>query len=502
LLLHVLRAGLCLTVFAALSLPASAVDTTFHNLPPDTFANFPTEGEIQATQGVDVKEVRDLGTKPVEAAVAAEGDLWDRIRRGFAMEDLDGPLVVERQTWYASRPEQMRVLTERSRRYLYHIVEELERRGMPTELVLLPMVESAMNPMAYSSARASGLWQFIPSTGRHYNLEQNWWYDARRDIVASTGAALDYLQFLYKMHGDWHLALASYNMGEYGVLRAMERNRARGKPVSYEHLQIPRETRYYIPKFQALKNIIADPAAFGIELAAIPNAPYFVSVELTRDIDLTIAAKLAEMPVDELIALNPGHNRPVMSSSVAPQLILPADKATLFVDNLGQHQKPFTAWQTYRYKQGDKLENIAKGSGITVSKLREINRLSPRAKISVGQLLLLPLTAGKVGNNPLNLPVERVSASGGRSSSGLYTVRRGDTMLDISRRYGVALADLKQWNGGTTQLVAGQKLRLKAPPPKTAKAKPATGKKSPVTVQATKKPAATAQASTKEVAAQ
>lgn len=488
------RLVLSTALFAALftALPSAAVDSTLHNLPLESFPPL-AESESQAAQGIDVKEVRDIGAKLVEPGTPP-GDLWDRIRRGFAMPDLDGPLVVERQSWYAARPEQMRVLTERSRRYLYHIVEELERRGMPTELALLPMVESAMNPMAYSSARASGLWQFIPSTGKHYKLEQNWWYDGRRDIVASTNAALDYLQTLYNMHGDWHLALASYNMGEYGVMRAMDRNRARGKPVSYEHLQIPRETRYYVPKFQALKNIIANPERFGIELTPVPDAPYFVSVELTRDIDLTIAAKLAEMPVDELIALNPGHNRPVMSSSVAPKLILPTDRAVHFVDNLEQHQKPFTSWQTYKYKQGDKLETIAKQNGITVSKLREINRLSPRAKVSVGQLLLLPLTAGNVGSNPLNLPIERASASSSSrrsTSGGVYTVRRGDTMLDISRRFDVSVADLKQWNGGKTTLVAGQKLRVKAPPVKTAR-----------TATKAKKPTATAQASNKEVAAQ
>ena len=407
---HSARYWVALTVcVASFGSPAYAIDTSLHQLPPDAFRVDATPSGVvvpqsKSAEGVDVKEVRDLGVKE---QVAPPEDLWVRIRRGFAMPDLDGPLVVERQAWYADRPETIRIMTERSRRYLFHIVEQLERRGMPTELALLPMVESAMNPLAYSSARASGLWQFIPSTGKYYKLEQNWWYDARRDIVASTNAALDYLQFLYNMHGDWHLALASYNMGENGVLRAVERNRARGMRTDYESISMPRETRYYVPKLQALKNIIANPAAVGIELAPIPNAPYFVTVELTKDIDLSIAAALAEMPVEELIALNPGHNRPLMSSTIAPQLVLPTDRAVTFVSNLEQHNKPLSTWQTYKYKPGDKLDKIAKQNGITVAKLREINRLGPKTKITVGQLLLLPLKSGALSSIPLKLPVER-----------------------------------------------------------------------------------------------
>jgi membrane-bound lytic murein transglycosylase D len=259
----------------------------------------------ESTAGVEVRDIRDLGPKP--PAEAAPGDLWIRIRAGFAIPDLVSPVVVQRQAWYAQRPEQLRIFVDRSRKYLFHIVEALERRGMPTELALLPMVESAYNPMAYSRAHASGLWQFIPSTGRNYNLDQNFWYDARRDILASTNAALDYLQSLYDMFGDWHLALAAYNMGENGVQRAIDRNRAQRKPTDYQSIPMPRETRAYVPSLQALKNIVANPAAAGIQLDPIPNAPYFVTVTLTRDIDLRIAAKLAEMPVEELVSLNPAH---------------------------------------------------------------------------------------------------------------------------------------------------------------------------------------------------
>src|SRR6185369_17277021 len=211
----------------------------------------------------------EIGRKPQLARVdrtVRRDDLWQRIRDGFAMPDLGGPIVAEKTAWYAARPDYLKRVFDRSRRYMFHIVEELERRGMPTELALLPMVESSFNPMAYSRAHAAGLWQFIPATGKRFNLEQSWWYDERRDIVESTSAALDYLQWLYEMHGDWHLALASYNWGEGAVSRAIARNRKSGKPTDYASLKMPAETRQYVPKLQALKNIIANPGPLGITL--------------------------------------------------------------------------------------------------------------------------------------------------------------------------------------------------------------------------------------------
>ena len=247
-------------------------------------------------------------------------------------------------------------------------MDELEIRGMPTELALLPMVESAFNPMAYSRAHASGLWQFIPSTGKNYNLQQNWWYDARRDIIASTNAALDYLQYLYGMYGDWDLALASYNWGENAVSRAIERNKAKGLPTDYLSLNMPTETRQYVPKLQALKNIISHPEIYHLDLGPIPNQPYFVTVRKTRDMDIRVAAKLAEMPVEELLALNPAYNRPVVSTSAGDMLVLPADRAEIFRTNLANHDEPFLSWQAYTFKHGDKLDHIASQHGITLAR--------------------------------------------------------------------------------------------------------------------------------------
>src|SRR5918999_4683136 len=243
----------------------------------------------------DSQEIRDRlrGLASIDRTAPLD-DLWQRIRYGFAMPDLDNTLVREKTRYYAARPDYLQRIFDRSRLYLYHIVEEIEKRGLPTELALLPMVESAFNPMAYSRAHASGIWQFIPGTGKRFELEQNWWYDERRDIVESTNAALDYLEKLYEMHGDWHLALASYNWGENAVARAIAKNRSAGKPTDYESLPMPAETRHYIPKLQALKNIIANPEPLGINMGPIPNQPYFASITKLRDIDVQLAARLAE----------------------------------------------------------------------------------------------------------------------------------------------------------------------------------------------------------------
>jgi len=464
---------LFVVLFSLHGAAAFAVDPALHSLPIEYFSGdigADSDDQVQEildaqaeTDQVDVREVRDLGARRGEDQAADQPeDLWERIRRGFAMPDLDSPLVVEREQAYVKQPHQLYVMVERSRRYLYHIVEELEKRGMPTELALLPMVESAFNPMANSSASASGLWQFIPSTGKAYNLEQNWWYDARRDVVASTNAALDYLQSLYELHGDWQLALASYNMGENGVLRAMAKNRAKGLPVDYESLPLPRETRMYVPKLQALKNIIANPAAFDIALEPIPNAPHFVTVALTRDIDLNVAAKLAEMQVSDLIALNPGHNRPLVSTAISPQLVLPIDRADVFIRNLETHKTALSSWQAYICRRGDTLKSIAKRNNISVAHLREINRLGPRAHVRAGQPLLLPKVAN--AKIPDGLPKPKID----KAPPGVYVVKRGDTLTEIADRFDLSVDQLRVWNGGKVSLRIGQRLRLTAPITKTA----------------------------------
>jgi membrane-bound lytic murein transglycosylase D len=435
---------------------ATASQELFRNPPGDAQPAWPVS-EIKSLDSPLQAKTLDLTDEP--------DDLWERIRVGFGMPDLGGSLVVARQNWYLARPQLLKTLFERSRRYLYHIVAELEKRGMPTELALLPMVESAFNPMAYSPAHASGLWQFIPSTGKRYELEQNPWYDARRDVLASTNAALDYLQFLYDMHGDWHLALASYNWGENAVARAIEKNNARGLPTDYMSLTMPSETRNYVPKLQALKNIIANPAAFGIALDPIPNQPYFVTVPKTADIDIKLAARLAEMPVAELVALNPAYNRPVISAAQSAELVLPADKADVFLANLENHDKPLSSWITHIFKAGEKLEKLAAEHGISLAKLKQANAISARTPVKPGFQLLLPVKGSSAALEPLPVgfapppPAQPERATKTVTRRITHTVQRGETLPSIARHYKVSVEDLRRWNS-IGRLFAGQKIAI------------------------------------------
>ncbi len=395
-------------------------------------------------------------------------DLWDRIRKGFAMADLESPLVGVRERWYASQPEYLKRMIERSKLYLYYIVEEVEKRGMPTEIALLPMVESAFNPMAYSRSHASGLWQFIPSTGKTYKLSQNWWADSRRDVVASTNAALDYLQALYELHGDWHLALASYNYGENGVARAIERNRAKGLPTDYLSLKMPPETRGYVPKLQALKNIISNPEAFGASFEPIPNEPYFVTVPTPSAIDIRLAATFAEMSVDELIALNPALNRPMISGPHTQTLVLPADRIDAFQRNLDAYDQPLTSWQPYTMKGGDNLERLAAKHGIALSKLKLANGITSRTRAGPGFQLLLPLKGSGVGAQPLPAVFRPPVRSAPRKGGLVHVVKKGETLYGISRRYRVSTDSLLRWNH-VGVLTTGQRLIIYRAPAKARK---------------------------------
>ena len=430
-------------------------------------------------------------------------DLLQRMRNGFAMPDINNDLVLYHQQWYLNRPDYLRRVAERSSRYLHHIVEELEKRGMPMELALLPMVESAYNPMAYSPAKASGLWQFIPATGKRYNLDQNWWKDERRDILASTAAALDYLQSIYDMHGDWHLALASYNWGEGAVGRAIAKNQAQGLPTDYLSLTMPNETKNYVPKLQALKNIFSNPKLLAeLNLQDIPNRAYFGTVTPTTNIDVKVAAKLAEMPVQEFVALNPAHNRPVIKSDTP--VVIPADKIDTFMDNLEAHEgsnKPLSSWQAYTVRPGDKLEKIAPRFGMTVANLKEANGIKGRIKVAPGVTLLVA-GAGQPGTDPLpeqpRLEQPRLPVADPERS---HTVRKGETLPQIAKRYGTSVAELKRINHLRNDKVAvGSHLTL-AEAGKTEKAnakpeKPAKTEKADKTAKAEKtaKPDKTAKA--------
>jgi membrane-bound lytic murein transglycosylase D len=380
----------------------------------------PFDGEHQVVS-------EPLGAKARIDRTVAPDDLWQRVRQGFGMPDLDGPLVREKTAWYAARSDYLARTLERGSKYLYHIVDALEQRGMPTELALLPMVESSFNPMAYSRSDASGLWQFIPTTGRRYSLQQ-----------------------------DWHLALASYNWGEGAVTRAIQKNAAQNLPTDYGSLAMPEETRNYVPKLQALKNIIANPEPFGIVLDPIPNRPYFATVSRSTDIDVQLAAKLAEMPVEEFIELNPGFNRPLLRAQASPRLVLPADRVERFHANLSKHSGDTAVhWQVYHPRRGESLKAVALKYKVPVARLKSVNGIQSRAQ-AAPTLLVVPLNGAVL--DPDKLPILYAPPLPGAGR--VHIVRRGDTLWGIARRYDLSVKDLKAWNGNLRILRPGQRIEL------------------------------------------
>jgi len=380
-------AGLIVGIAAlATGLPANA-DLELH---PRLQTSIPSHFPAISADGLSIQEITAPPELPLTIDLTLRStDLWERLRNGFAMTNLNSDLVLHYQQWYQNRPEALRRMIERSRPYLHHIVEELENRGMPTELALLPMVESSFNPMAHSPAAASGLWQFIPATGKRFKLEQNWWQDERRDVMASTSAALDYLQTIYDMHGDWHLALASYNWGEGAVKRAIEKNEARGLPTDYPNLTMPNETRHYVPKLQALKNILGNPETFArLGLPFIPNETYLVTAAASRPMDVKTAARLANMSLEEFRHLNPSHNRPIIKPDTP--VILPADRLETFNENLANHHAPLTQWQAYAVKSAERVGDIAARLGVSSSELIQANGLPGNVRLAAGSKLLVP----------------------------------------------------------------------------------------------------------------
>ena len=392
--------------------------------------------QVQAEQPIIVyKQTNDI-------------DLWARIRRGFMMNELSSDLIGSQEQWYASRPDYIERMTGRSSKYLYHIVEELERRNMPTELALLPFIESAFNPQAVSSAKAAGMWQFMPATGKYFSLKQNVFRDDRRDVLASTRAALDYLKKLHGMFGDWHLALAAYNWGEGSVGRAIAKNQREGFPTDYNSLNMPNETRNYVPKLLAVKNIVANPQAFNATLPDIPNHPYFQSVNITRDLDVALAAKLAEIKLDDFKSLNPSANKPVIFAAGTPRILLPWDNAGIFERNLLIHNGQTAGWTVWTAPSTLKVADAAKRVGMNEAQFREVNRIPPKMLIKQGSTLLVPRSAKQDKDVS-----EHVADNGQVSYSPeivlqklLVKLRKSETVASIAKRYNVTAASVAGWN--------------------------------------------------------
>lgn len=396
--------------------------------------------------------------------LSAPSDLWERIRRGFAMPDLDNELVHDREQWYATRPDYIFRMTERSRKYLFHIVEELELRDMPTELALLPFIESAFNPQAVSSAKAAGMWQFMPATGRTFDLKQNAFRDDRRDVLASTRAALDYLQKLYRMFGDWQLALAAYNWGEGSVQRAIAKSQRAGNGVGYTEINMPMETRFYVPKLQAVKNIVAHPEQYNSRLPDIPNHPFFDSVTIHRDIDVALAARLAQVSLEDFKALNPSMHKPVILAAGTPQILLPWDNAEKFQINLDSYAGRTASWTVWIAPSNMGASEAAKRVGMGEAELRAVNNIPARMLIRAGSSLLVPRGAGVQHD-----VAEKVADNGQISLTPEVVLRKisvkagkGETVASLARKHKVSPQNVAQWNRVTlnTSFKPGQSVTL------------------------------------------
>ncbi len=356
----------------------------------------PASGAYAASSIERPAQSSSLPTIRLDADEYRETDVWARIRSGYAIPDLNNALVTRHAQAYAAHPGNLSRISGRASPYLYHVVSELEKRGMPTELALLPVIESAFNPQAMSSANAAGLWQFVPGTGKDFDLRQNMFKDERRGVIASTDAALTYLQRLYTMFGDWPLALAAYNWGEGNVQRAIKKNQELGKPTDFDSLAelMPLETRNYVPKLQAVKNVVANPSQYGVTLPAIDNQPYFTTVDKTSDIDLAIAAQLAEMSLDEFKALNPQFKKPVIIGGERTKILLPTENAEKFHINLAQWGHALSTWTTHKITGARvTIAQLASKFGTTPEVIRQANNIPPQSRLKAGSTILVPKTS-------------------------------------------------------------------------------------------------------------
>lgn len=335
--------------------------------------------------------------KKIDEVVESK-DLWDRLRSGFDIPEPETELVDQYIRALQAKPEAVNRLLERSSSYLFYIIEEVEARDLPSELALLPFIESAFNPKAVSPAKAAGMWQFMPATGKSFKLKQNMFLDERSDIIKSTRAALEYLQRLHYQFDDWPLALAAYNWGEGSVSRAIQKKQNAKLTSDYLSLSMPKETRNYVPKLLAYKKIIADPEKYGFKLPNVPNHPYFVEVPVIQDIDLDKAIELSDISKEQFVALNPSFTKPVILKEFSQSILLPYGKAEIFKDNLKNHQKPLSTWTAVRVNKTDTVEKIAHQIQVTPADIRLVNNIPNGMKIRTGSSLLIPKKAGHIGD--------------------------------------------------------------------------------------------------------
>ncbi len=390
-------------------------------------------------------------------------DVWQRLRDNFSLPAQNNPRLDQQLRWYAKNPDYMKRVSERAAPYMYYIVEMAEKMQIPSEIALLPIVESAFKPFAYSHGRASGIWQFIPATGKRFGLKQDWWYDGRRDVYASTIAAYELLTKLQKQFkGDWLLALAAYNSGERNVHRAIRKNKRRGKPTDFWNLKLPAETRAYVPKLLALKRIVAEPDKYNIQLTKIENKPYFEKVATHSQIDLALVAKLAELPLDDVYKLNPAFNRWATSPNGPHYILLPITQATLFKEKLAAlPKKQRIRWVRHKIRKGETISTIANKYHTSISSIKRVNRLH-RNFLRAGHSLTIPVASRSLHSykysakqrlkKQQNIPRKGIKVS--------HIVRQGDTFWSLSRQHKVNVRSLAKWNSMAPRdtLRPGQKL--------------------------------------------
>ncbi len=416
----------------------------------DTLFNDPGDAVVDASVPVYDDKPSAPFARSLDVASPQKADLWHRVRTRFVLDLEDRPRLTREAEWYQRNQQYMDRVSDRARLYLHHIVTEVERRDLPGELAMLPVVESAYQPFAYSPARASGIWQFIPSTGRLYGLRYSWWYDGRRDVVESTRAALDYLEKLHaEFSGDWLLALAAYNSGEGNVRKAIRRNRRAGKPIDFWSLQLPRETRSYVPRLLAVSAIVANPDHYGLTLKPIPDDPYFAATQLDGQIDLALAAEMAKVSLEELYLLNPGFSRWATDPDGPHRLLLPVSSVPDFEQRLAElPADQRIRWHRHVIKSGDTLGTIAGKYRTSVSALKQANNLRGTT-IRKGRSLMVPMASRSLADYRLSADMRRsmrrrIPGSGNKI---IYRVRRGDSLWVISRRFGVSVNKLARWNG-------------------------------------------------------
>ena len=409
--------------------------------------------DAEALRSLDKIDSSDLPFKSIS--------IWPRVKDGFAFNSKPSKkakkIIKKYEKWYKDRPEYIERMLNRSGKYLFYVVEQVQLRGMPTEIALLPMIESAYNPLAKSRMKAMGMWQFIPSTGKVYGLKQNWWRDDRRNVIDSTTAALDYLEKLHGMFGTWELALAAYNAGEGRVGRSIKRNKKLKRPLDYYNIRLPRETRNYVPKLLAIKNIINNPEKYDLFIADIADKPYFASIPIPKEIDTALIAQFAEIPMEEFQLLNAQHKRPLMRSKYYSQeVLLPIDSIQTFHRNMKIYDQPLVSWKTYKPKNGEKVYQVAKKFGVNTKLLAQINQISSRKRFRKNSIVLIPSKSALKTNFPLNK-----DSLFNYSSIVTHHVSPGETLSHISDDYNISVRDLMEFNElNSTKIISGSTLDI------------------------------------------